>query len=249
MEIADSADHRALRYVAAVTDEGYQLTRKELQEYLKTPPRVGGIMQQYAGLQASISLMVGLGGRPESQIDRLARVRWMEINQDVVEISDLGRAVLRALDKDELRGEPPAEVILDPKDPFSYARVIGRIARHGNALIADPYFRLDQLLDIVQRTEVTRVLTSTKISKAERAALATAVQSLNLPRSFEIRVADGKEMHDRYFIPAKGPVEFLGTSLNQVGQKFTVVAPIDDPAATVIRKSFEDLWSKSAVVA
>lgn len=182
----------------------------------------------------------------ESVLEWLVRLGWLHHEDgDVVGITELGKAVLRELEAKEREIDAPVEVVLDPEDPLSYAQLIGRVASHGKALLADPYFRLDQLLHILHRTSVTRILTSAKGKDGEsnRAALATAMATIPVDRDFEIRFND--DFHDRYVIPGQGSVDLIGTSLSGVGKKFSVVCAIQPPVADQIRKTYEELWANA----
>ena len=105
---------------------------------------------------------------------------------------------------------------IEPQNPISYAEVIQRIAQHKDAMLVDPYFKLDQIMDIVNYTSVSRVLTSEKIGKAAVAGLAKAMAQIVVGRSFEIRVGK-KDLHDRCIVPPDGNVDFIGTSLSGGG--------------------------------
>jgi hypothetical protein len=69
---------------------------------------------------------------------------------------------------------------------------------------------------------------------------------MKLAREFAIRVSG--EVHDRFIIPVGGSVDALGTSLNGVGKKFTVMTTLDAPVADIIRSKHEELWRASKPV-
>jgi hypothetical protein len=238
MKLVSETAHRALTYVAVVRRQGYRLTDKELEAFIRQPDRYGptwdisGMTAVFDRLGAIVKTLPG-----ETVAEWLVRLNWLAIDGNQVEISKLGSAVLRGADEQEIETAPPLRIVLDPKDPMSYAKLIGRIADVGDALLVDPFFGLDQLLVILQSTSVTRVLVG---PKTKTGTLAAALSSMALPREFAIRVSG--EVHDRFIIPSSGPVDALGTSLNGVGKKFTVMATLDPPIADTIRSKHEELW-------
>lgn len=244
MKIADQVAHRALAYVAAVRRHGYKLSEPEFTEYIQYPLQK---MRSGFGLADWSRLMNILEKPAETTLEWLGRVKWLSVENGIVDLSELGRAVLASLDEEELELEGALEITLGTEDPFSYARVIGRIAQRGDALLVDPYFKLDHLLDILVRTTVRGVLISRKTGKGQLAGLETAISNNSLEREFEIRVEE--EFHDRYVIPRSGDVDMIGASLNGVGKKPTVMVTIKSPAADQIRRTYQELWDRASPIA
>ena len=236
MQIADERTHRLLAYVALATGAGYPLTLRELYAYDLRP------QPEPRGLQAVVAALAVRPVNPESLVSWMVRAGWLTGRDDVVRLTDLGRIVLEHLNRRDIEAEAPIQVALSPDDPVAYARVIERIARRGQALLVDPYFRLDHLLHIVQHSSVTRLLTSRKggDGEARASALAVALSRLNLERPFEVRISG--EIHDRFVIPPSGPVDMLGTSLSGVGKALSVLIEIGEPAAGEIRRAHERIW-------
>jgi hypothetical protein len=246
VKIVSEIAHRALTYVALTKRQGYKVSERQLEAFVRSPDRVGA-SYDIAGLTAAfdITRMLRVKKIPgETLANWLVRLDWLAIEDGKVELTRLGEAILRAADEQDVETELPLRIVLDPTDPLSYAKVIGRIAEMGSALLVDPYFGLDQLLVVLQGTSVTRVLVGPKTNIG---ALATATASLVLPREFIIRVSP--QVHDRFVIPPAGGVDALGTSLNGVGRKFTVMTSLQGPVADTIRAKHEELWEAAKPVA
>jgi len=244
MKIADHVAHRALAYIAAVRRHGYKLPEPEFAAYIEYPLQK---TRSGLGLVDWTKITSILDTPAETRVAWLKRLKWLSVEGGVVDLTELGRAVLAALDEEELEIEGAMEIALGTEDPFSYARVIGRIASRGDALLIDPYFKLDQLRDILVRTTVRGVLISSKTGKAEIAALGAALSKHSFEREFEIRIAE--EIHDRYIIPRSGDVDMVGTSLTGVGKKPTVMVTIKSPAADEIRRTHQAVWERATPLA
>lgn len=234
MQIASPHHHRALLYVKVVHGQGYRMTVAELQAYIDarvilTP---SDFMARLAGMDTFVK---------QGVVSALRDSGWIVVSEGRVEITELGTAVVDAMEDDEVPGVDLINVTLDSNDPFSYARVIGHIARRGEALLVDPYFHIDQLQDVLVNTEVTRVLTSDRESKGRIASLRTALSSSALPRALEMRLAPHADMHDRYVIADSGPVDMIGTSLNGVGKRPSAVVELHT-GSDEIRRLHEDIW-------
>lgn len=180
MELAGEDSHRALSYLAALEREGYQPTVDELEAYVRTPPRrrqtiLGG---QLASVSAAITSILPLN--TESIVDYLLRVGWAIPVDGRVRLLDIGRALERALERSANQADV-MDVVLDPEDPIVLARLIKQISLRGPGMLVDPYFRLEQLMPVIQHTEINRVLTSERTSESDRAGLATALEQL-IPR-------------------------------------------------------------------
>ncbi len=180
----------------------------------------------------------------ETFTEYFLRVRWATQHDRRIVISSLGLAMGRALEQ-----QSPSDpvVVLEPGDPIALGRVVERLASSGDALLVDPYFRLDQLLLIIDRTVVTRVLTSERVDAEGLEGLQTSTERLTLPRPFEIRVAS-RELHDRYVIPATGAVTNIGSSMNGLGHVLTAMSSISD-GADEVREMYERMWTESSVLA
>ena len=160
MEIASESVHQLLAFVDGVSRQGHPLSAVDFESYERSPRRT---VHRFGRFAVTIGMLAG--GPAESQLEWLDRVGWLQKNAGTVMITDLGRAVLRSLDEAANVPEGPLDVILDANEPTSYATVVGKIAGVGDALLVDPYCRLEQLWDIARHTSVDRVLTSAAIGK------------------------------------------------------------------------------------
>ena len=234
METASESVHQLLAFVDGVSRQGHPLSAVDFESYERSPSRT-----VHRFTRVTIGMLAG--GPAESQLEWLDRVGWLQKNAGTVMITDLGRAVLRSLDEAANVPEGPLDVILDANEPTSYATVVGKIAGVGEALLVDPYCRLEQLLDIASHTSVDRVLTSAAIGKdgLVEMKLALPVLAEVAGSALDVRVSEKGELHDRYVIPLSGDVITMGTSLNSVDKHFTVLVTLGPPAAEAIRARFE----------
>jgi hypothetical protein len=246
VQIADEDAYALLAYIEGVARHGYALSTDELEHYAEGRERKifqrGELAAQFAKSVAASAAPWAGTVRVETSSEWLTRLGWIASQKDGLQITGLGRAVLRELQQQELKEELPLDVTLSPDDPVAYARVIERIAKHRNAMLVDAYFRLDDLLTLVQYTSVARILTSTrgKDGPSRVAGLATGVTQLKLDRPFEIRTTD--DIHDRFVIPRTGDVDSLGTSLTGVGKRLSVMVRLKEPTASLIRTRHEAAW-------
>jgi hypothetical protein len=242
MEIASEEAHRALSYVSAVSRQGHSLTAEELRAYMRSPDRLVTPGKGLQSILVAAGQAFGGGGTSEDRLHWLTRLKWLELDdKETVRTTPLGEAVLRGLEERAAEPESPVLTILGSQDSLAYAQVIGAIAGRGKGLLVDPYFRLESLTHVLSYTALTRLLTG---PHAELAGLATAFDTIALDRSFEVRVSD--EPHDRFVVPASGPVDQLGTSLSGVGNRFAVMTTIQPPAADALRDACEIMWTKAA---
>lgn len=257
MEILKPYEHRRLAYIEAVQLQGYTLNVREFHNFSVSPSRRPGRTSWTATrkLTASIAqafsrMPVEVIEEPESVLDYFRRVGWVDTPPAAsrtpgspVRITDLGVAVLRHTEAADTEGVSEMTVVLDPSDPFSYARVIGRIAALGEAMLVDPYFGLDQLSHIAFRTEISRVLTSYG-KESELAGLATALDTIDLDRDFDLRVVDRHEIHDRFVIAGES-VHFIGTSLSGIGKRPSVMGQLHGSTARAVASLHEQIWESA----
>ena len=216
VEIADRVAHRSLAYITAVTDNGHALTVEEFQAYINGPDRLLPRSQAHQALeavrQAFLNQLGAVGA--EHPLEYLERVRWVEVveaGDEHVRATGVGRAVLRALDRQAVEEETPLDVVLDDPE-LSLPRVVGLLAEAGNAALVEPYLDAASLLAVVRSTSIDRILTSSLGRKGRTAeiveTLALLKPSLDA-RPLEVRVSDA--FHDRFVIPRSGPIRTLGT--------------------------------------
>ncbi|MCW2835344.1 MAG: uncharacterized protein JWN68_3297 [Nocardioides sp.] len=177
----------------------------------------------------------------------LARLSW--INDDTaeaVELTPAGRALLKALNSPALE-ETTAdvfEIVLNPDNPFAYAQALSGLSTVKNALLVEPYFRLDQLMDVAEFDNIVRVLVGSRLKAAEYDLLATGIASLRDGRSIEIRKT--ADLHDRYLIPAEdGGVLMLGASLGAIGKKVSTMTTLGQVASRALRDAHEQIWCEA----
>jgi hypothetical protein len=254
VELAKPDVQVALVYLTALDAQGYSPTVEELEVYARQPHRRGPVLTGGvfgSGLSAiAATVAEAVKGTKtavpgEAITDYLFRVKWASNEDGRVVITQLGRAVRKAVESQDISDDQV--VVLEPGDPVALGRVVEHFARSGNALLVDPYFRLDHLMLVVGRTVLTRVLTSERVDTADLQGLRTGIEQLTLTRPFEVRVA-GRELHDRYLIPPTGSVTYLGSSMNGIGHVVTAMARISD-GADELRRTYEEIWTEATSLA
>jgi len=238
MELASRQTHRALAYAAALNKHGHFPTVAQFAAYASNPdPKPApGIAEAVATMMTMYSTVPA-----ESILAFLVRVEWVSHPDGRVRITDPGSAVLAALDEGAVQAQEVVEVVLTSDDPLALSRAVTQLVARGAALLVDPYFRLDQLSFIVGYTAIDRVLMSEKVNAADRTSLKHALDTVPWQRRVEVRVATKEKMHDRFVIPPQGSVTSIGTSLNALGQGFTVLGQLGDASAE-IRRHYDVLW-------
>lgn len=254
MDIASPSVHRALAYLVAVDRQGYSPIGEELESYA-TQPDLRPARRETIWAAATAPLFRNWIGMLDHEIEasetmeeHFLRLHWATLTESSrLRPSALGRAVERALDQQSDTSDSVSDVVLDAGDPIALERVLAKLAAAGPAMLVDPYFRIDVLVQVLGQTAVTRVLTSERVGANDRETLRSAVEKMVPDRLFEVRVAS-REVHDRHLIPDSGPVQFIGSSLNGLGKAATVIGTIPD-ASNAIRSVYEDIWLKSSVLA
>lgn len=160
--------------------------------------RVGGVT---GGIHQTLQEIVkGVVMPDESTCEHLIRLHWIH-DRDDVELTPVGRALLRALNRPALNEQVADvfEIVLTPSNPFAYAQALGGLTSVDDGLLVEPYFRLEQLMDIAELDNITRVLVGGGLKPRDIELLATGLAGLRETRQLEIRQA--RELHDRYLIP------------------------------------------------
>jgi hypothetical protein len=254
LPFADESTHLALAYVAALHRHGYEVARSELAAYVESPRRhreTPGFARVLGSVVERFAQLYGAQGAPDETVtDYLVRVRWAAIDAtERVTLSELGSAMLKVLDEQTTDAAAPVVSVLSDSDPLAYPVVMGQIAGMSDALLVDPYLRLEQLIHVAALTDVTRVLLCTDNLKAEeRTELTLGLPLLKPPRSFDVRTVPKSALHDRFVVPKTGAVLGIGTSLNSLGSgKLSVVTKLSDQAADV-RAACEERWRSATPV-
>jgi len=187
----------------------------------------------------------------KSVLDHMVSLMWITTSPGSrLKLTELGRALLGAANRAEAVEGEVGIVVLDRDDPLSYARLIGHLAKAKEGLLVDPYFRIDQLMTVLNSTSIARVLISKqhKSSHEDRAALAVALDSPSIPRGIEIRATSDPSLHDRLIVGEDGEVWTLGASLNSVATASTVIVPVPQAGADALRGQAEHLWAAAEQV-
>lgn len=248
MRLADRRCHLVLNYIAAMQQQGVVLSAGDVKAYAaraERKPRGG-----WRDLQAS--WIQNVEGRVrEGPLLWLYRVRWVDLHgptdqiedEDRVTITEIGKAALRALDESAAEQVPASStVVLDADDPTALAKVIEQIMGMGSTALIDRYFGHDVFLAAAQRTKIERILTGPRPEK-RIAGIQQALADVAVDRRFEVRVDGDDRWHDRFIIPDSGSIWALGTSMNGVGARLSVMTEIKGPPAEAIRRDFENAWT------
>lgn len=97
-------------------------------------------------------------------------------------------------------------------------------------------------------TRINRLLVGRrgKTHRKNNAAIATYLNSRNDDDQIEVRMSD--RLHDRVLIEPDGSLSMLGTSMNGVGRKATVLMAVPDVAAQPLTAHYETLWNEAEVL-
>lgn len=248
MKIITDPQHRALAFIEACNGSGYNPQKSEVDLWLQEPVPASGWSTISSALFSAVSTALYQPRR--DTLDHLVILGWITGDRGL-RLTELGRALLGSAERAEEVEASAGIVVLDREDPFSYARLIGHLAKAKEGLLVDPYFRIDQLMTILNSTSITRILISKqhKGSQGDRAALAVALDSPSLPRSIKIRATSDQGLHDRLIVGEDGEVWTLGASLNSVATTSTVIVPVPQAGADALRQQSEKLWDEAEEVA
>jgi len=229
-------EYRCLRYVWVLNEHGYQPTEVEASAYFRRPDRElrGTSFTEVFRLIDSLQPKAA-----ESALDYLLRLMWVEKTVDGrIRVTAVGRTVCQAVEAHAESESEDRAVVLDPADPFAYARFADQLGQLRDVLLVDPYFRLQQLTELHPLGVVARILIGCNHTDGERQALAIALPHVEgVP---EIRMS--AECHDRFLIPATGDVWQFGASTNGIGKKVSVITALGSRVGTQVRQIHEKIW-------
>lgn len=251
MEIVGESGHRLLTYVEAVRRQGHTLLKTEFEAYAAawqpkvTKPIDWSALRLLSEMdEETADSALGRSRVVESMLDFMVRVRWMTLRAGEVDITPLGRAVLRESNTPlpESDTGSTVEVVIDPNDPFAYAQLMSKITSLDSCMVIDPYLDVDQLLTLANFNTVTRVLTGT--SKLKQIAPVFALLAEKVPH-LALRSLKQNELHDRFIIPKQGSVYMLGSSLNSITKRFGVATTLEASSSKLISRHYDTLWEKA----
>lgn len=246
MILIDDLSHLVLAYIAAIGNRGGQLSVEALNAYGQQPERI--VYNDMYGDETGRGLL--LTAQTSSVKDEpwisdetfshfFERLRWIEVRDEIVHLTSLGKAVLEAADSANDEDGSAIEVLIDPSNQFAYAQVMNRIAQVGEALVVDPYLNAETAIDLGQMESVRRVLTGDRNISKLRGRFGIIMRARP---DFEIRYIDQKTLHDRYVISSAGSVTVLGSSLNSIAHRQGVITPLDKMGSKFISDAYEELW-------
>lgn len=250
MEIVDEATHRVLAYVQALNRHGVRPHRTVVDEFGEAPERRFSQRSNMAAfdLRSQLTAIWSMQRVAEETFCQfLTRLGWIQDEEGGVALTVVGRALLKSLNAPAIEESTAYvfEIVLDPKNPFAYAQALSGLSSVTDALLVEPYFRLEQLMDVAELENVNRVLVGSNLKATEYDLLATGLAALPEGRTLEIRKA--AELHDRYLIPAaEGHVIMLGASLGGIGRKVSTMTTLGELASQALRDAHEGIWNSGA---
>ncbi|WP_171059226.1 hypothetical protein [Arthrobacter crystallopoietes] len=249
VRIIDDLSHLVLAYLEVVEKHGCKLSVAALNAYGTQPERV--IYNEMHGVEAGRGSLIkaiisSADDEPwvsDEPFDRFfSRLHWIEVKDEMVSLTQLGKAVLQEANSPRTEGDSAIDVLIDPNNQFAYMHVMNKIGQVGECLVIDPYLDAETAVDLGQMPTVTRVLTGDgKISKLRgRFGLVMRARP-----DFEIRYIDRKILHDRYVVPKAGPVLVLGSSLNSIARRQGVITPLEPLGSAYISEAYEKMWGEA----
>lgn len=246
VEVVDERTHRVLAYLDALNRHGVRPPRVLVNEFAESPEQKftsESVFSAAVQLRTVMSMFDERLVASETFCQYMARLGWVNDDVAAAELTPVGRALLKALNAPVLE-EASAdvfEVVLSPDNPFAYAQALNGLSSVEDALLVEPYFRLEQLMDVAAFDNVVRVLTGTRLKRSDYELLATGLASLLPERRLEVRRT--ADLHDRYLIPAgDGAVLMLGASLGGIGKNVSTMTTLGQVASQALRDAHERLW-------
>lgn len=241
MRILSDDQRHVLAFVQAANDGGIEPTSEDVEAWLAEPTPTSDMLGGWVGRH----MRTTLGSK--STTEHALRLGWLASGSQGrhLRITPLGRALLRSHYNEPDATE--AVLIADNRDPLAYPRLIGALTDVGPGLLVDPYLDAQELLDIVEHTQLERVVVGQK-DKAKTTRLRLALKNPEIAAKVEIRASS--EVHDRMVISATGAVWLIGASLNTVSRRssFTTLTPMPGAAADVLRNRVEECWSSASAL-
>lgn len=190
----------------------------------------------------------GPSGPPENVVKQMRRFGWVHRNDTKgLSVSRLGRALYESDMAEQSGSVESGFMVLEAGDELAWGRLVGHIAELDDVLIVDPYLRAEQLSQLREHTSVAKVLIGPNLGNADITALKVLAATPNY-EDIEIRQAPRGTLHDRYVIDAIS-VRLIGASLNGIGGlTTTMVVPLPEEPAALIRKHADEWWEKSTSI-
>ena len=241
-------------FIQSAVENGYTPTVEEADTYGDSPTRrftrsPGSLASALMNMGHLTTTMFGqVTG--EDFTEYLARIRWASVSGGRIRLTPLGAAMLRAANAESVDDEDALiqTAVLEPTDPFAYARTLGTIADLPSVLVVDPYIKLEGVIDLSAIESVSRILTGDEGKPITGKTVPFGAVAATTNREYEIRVAPNARMHDRYLIPESGPVRQISSSLNSVGRRIGVITHLSDAASLAVRAECEDIWNDATQV-
>lgn len=239
-----------LAYIGLLQRSGYNPSVEDVEAYAKqpsrTPARYGNISSFWVDAMKESSQYELRRG--EDYVSHLKRMNWIVIKRGRITLSELGNALLRGLNSPSIEAEslPYLEVVVDPEDKFAFVRVLHQFNNLGEAMLVDPYLRVEQFIEIAEAAPVNRVLTSSRAfgNAVGKKVYQRAVSATN--RGIEVRYTDS--LHDRYYIPEVGDLWTLGVSINGISSHLSVLTKLGNDSGGIIRMAYEQRWAEATVL-
>ena len=184
----------------------------------------------------------------ETPIEHMVRILWLHRSEDDrLKATSLGKAMLQSAESEAMLIEDLTVMYLGADDPLAYPLLVGALADLESGLLIDPYLRVEQVDTLYQQTRIDRLLVgSGDRHRKDNAAIATYLKRRNGDDRVEVR--ESYQLHDRVLIEPNGSVSILGTSMNAVGRKATILMGVPDVAAQQLNAHYEELWAQADVL-
>jgi hypothetical protein len=165
-------------------------------------------------------------------------------------IDEADRIQSRSAGPSSDQGDLPEEIYFSPPSHLDIQKYLARVLRQAKASlwVCDPYMdeKIVEEISNVAASEIRLLTSKQKGSFNQRLAAA----KLQYPeKQIEAKIYPKFKCHDRYFFIDQDQVWALGASLNQAGEKATLLSKVNNKAAmqSMIR-DFNDWWASATAI-
>lgn len=243
-----------LSILLVANEQSYRPTVSEITNlfYVK-PPAQQNIFFSHTNIAAAYLQTPSKEKDEQELIDYLKKVGWITVAEDNrISITNFGKSIIQGMPKQSEEDDSSFSTIFKSDDPLVYGKLHQALSNENHELLVDPYFKFDYL-PFFQTTHIRKFILLDKqrnepnkeIEKIQFGLWGLQEDGQN---DYEFRCASSAKMHDRFLKDVDGKVYSIGTSINGIGKRTSMMIKIPQCIQEEALNYIDNLWQSAETI-
>lgn len=189
----------------------------------------------------------------QNLIEYLKNVGWITVSaNNRIHITRFGQSLIEGISEHTSNDDDNVSTIFQANDPFVYGKLLQALSGEKHELLVDPYFKFDYLY-LFSQTNIRKFIIQDKVKNKDNPEIKKIQMGLcrlqeQGQNNYIFKIAESKDMHDRFLKDSDGKVYTIGTSINSIGKRTSMMIECPESLQKDAANHIQQLWQSATQI-